>query len=114
MSDVPNDIAMASNLAETRGMDAREAEKADALQPEPSIGETDVGYAPIRTLFLSLMLFLVPNPNCIVLYWPSANYLVYMMVWSKCTTNTSGRGSTRWLCALQQKYHLPLKCRVRE
>ena len=34
---------------------------------------TDVGHGPVMTLFLSLILFLVPNPNYIMLHWPSAN-----------------------------------------
>ena len=29
--------------------------------------------ALVRTLFLSLILFLLPNPNYILLCWPSAN-----------------------------------------
>ena len=37
MSNLPNDIAMDGNLAETRGMGAQEAEKWDALQPEPKL-----------------------------------------------------------------------------
>ena len=35
--------------------------------------DTDVGHGHVRTLFLSLILFLVRNPNYIMLYWPSAN-----------------------------------------
>ena len=34
---------------------------------------TDVGHGPVRTLFLSVVLFLLPDPNCILLCWPSAN-----------------------------------------
>ena len=57
---------------------------------------------------MSLILFLVPDPNYILLCWPSANELVCMMVWLGWgATNTSGRGSTRGPCALKQKYHLP-------
>ena len=39
MFDILNDAAMDGNLAETPGMDAREGEKADTLQPESSIEE---------------------------------------------------------------------------
>ena len=65
---------------------------------------TNVGHGPVRTLFLSLFLFLVPDPNYIMLYWLSANLLVCMMVWPGWgATNTISRGSTRGLCALEQK-----------
>ena len=30
-----------------------------------------VGHGPIKTRFLSLILFLVPDPNYIMLYWPT-------------------------------------------
>ena len=41
----------------------------------------DVGHGPVGTLFLSLILFLVPDPNYILLCWPGANSLVCMMLW---------------------------------
>ena len=43
-----------------------------------------VGHGPVRSLVLSVILFLVANPKYIMLYyviWPSANKLVCMMVW---------------------------------
>ena len=43
MCDIPNDIAMDGNLAKTPAMDTKEAEKMDALQPEPSMGEAVQG-----------------------------------------------------------------------
>ena len=48
MCDIPNDIAMDGNAAETPAMDTREAEKVDALQPEPSIEEAVQGRTVAR------------------------------------------------------------------
>ena len=42
MCDIPNDIAMDGTTGETRPMDTLEAEKVDALQPEPSVGGSTV------------------------------------------------------------------------
>ena len=39
MCDIPNDIAMDGNTAETPAMDTPEAEKVDALQSQPSVEE---------------------------------------------------------------------------
>ena len=43
MCDIPNDLAMDRNTAETPAMDTLEAEKVDALQSEPSIEEAVQG-----------------------------------------------------------------------
>ena len=43
MCDVPNDIAMDGNAGETPAMDTLEAERVDALQPEPSIDKAVQG-----------------------------------------------------------------------
>ena len=43
MCDTPNDIAIDGNLGETPAIDTREAEKVDALQPKPSMGEAVPG-----------------------------------------------------------------------
>ena len=43
MCDIPNDIAMDGNTAETPAMDTLEAEKVDALQSEPSVEEAVQG-----------------------------------------------------------------------
>ena len=39
MCDIPNDVAMDGNTAETAAMDTRVAEKVDALHSEPSVEE---------------------------------------------------------------------------
>ena len=39
MCDIPNDVAMDGNTAETPAMDTLEAEKVDALQSEASLEE---------------------------------------------------------------------------
>ena len=43
MCDIPNDIAMDGNTAETPAMGTLEAEKVDALQSEPSVEEAVQG-----------------------------------------------------------------------
>ena len=48
MCDIPNAIAMDGNLANTPRMDTREAEKVDALQLEPSMGEAVQGSTVAR------------------------------------------------------------------
>ena len=48
MCDIPNDNAMAGNTAETPAMETLEAEKVDALQPEPSVEETVQGSTVAR------------------------------------------------------------------
>ena len=48
MCDIPNDIAMDGNAGETPAMDTLEAEKVEALQPEPSIEEAAQGIIVAR------------------------------------------------------------------
>ena len=43
MCDIPNNIAINGNVGETPAIDTLEAEKVDALQPEPSTGEAVPG-----------------------------------------------------------------------
>ena len=45
MCDIPNNIAMDVNAGKTPVMDTLEAEKLEALQPEPSIEEAVEGFA---------------------------------------------------------------------
>ena len=48
MCDIPNDVAMDGNTAETPAMDTLEAEKVDALQSQPSVEEAVQGSTVAR------------------------------------------------------------------
>ena len=90
----------------------------DTFSPFPRLPpiSSDVGHGLVRTLFLSLILFLVPNPNyimlCYVILAECQRIGVHDDLARWGATNTSGRESTRGLYALKQKYHLPSNCGV--
>ena len=69
---------------------------------------TDVGCGLVRTLFLSLILFLV-QLYFVMLVGCQLIGVHDGLAWVG-ATNTSGREPTRGPCALKQKYHLPSKC----